>query len=70
MSKLTLKNVTITYPATFTGDPTDAQLVEWLEYGLGLRNDIELSNPLCELELRDADIKVGQADIDGKLISL
>ena len=70
MSKLTLKNVTITYPETFTGDPTDAQLVEWLEYGLGLRNDIELSNPLCEIELRDADIKVGEATIDGNPIKI
>jgi hypothetical protein len=66
MSKLNLKDVKIEMPKDFNGNPNDAEVVEWLEYRLGARNDIQLSNPLCDIELSDCVVYVGKAEIDGK----
>lgn len=66
MSKLNLKDVKIEMPKDFNGNPNDAEVVEWLEYKLGTRSDIRLSNPLCDIELSDCVVCVGEAKIDGK----
>ena len=66
MAKLNLKDVEIEMPIGFNGNPNDAEVVEWLEYRLGARNDIRLSNPLCDIEISDCVISVGEAKIDGK----
>lgn len=66
MSKLNLKDVKIEMPKDFNGNPDDAEVVEWLEYRLGARSDIKLSNPLCDVELSDCVVSVGEAKIDGK----
>ena len=47
-------------------DFNDAQFVEWLEYEIGACSSIAISNPLNKLELKDSDVKVGSATIDGK----
>ena len=66
MAKLTLKDVKIELPKHFTFNPTDVDIVEWLDYRFGSRCDVRLSNPLHELELSDCQISVGNASIDGK----
>jgi len=66
MSKLNLKDVKIEMPKDFNGNPNDAEVVEWLEYRLGARSDIRLSNPLCDVEISDCVVSVGEAKIDGK----
>jgi hypothetical protein len=66
MSKLNLKDVKIELPNYFNGKPDEVDIVEWLEYRFGARADIRISNPLCNLELSDCSIYVGEAKIDGK----
>ena len=66
MSKFNLKDLKIEIPKDFIGNPTDLDVVEWLEFRFGARNDIRLSNPLHEVELNDCQISVGRAMIDGK----
>ena len=66
MSKLNLKDVKIELPKHFNGNPDDVDIVEWLEYRFGARSDIRIANPLCNLELSDCVICVGEAKIDGK----
>lgn len=66
MSKLNLKDVKIELPKHFNGNPDDVDIVEWLEYRFGARSDIRIANPLCNLELSDCIISVGEAKIDGK----
>lgn len=61
MSKLNLKDVKIELPKYFNGNPDDVDIVEWLEYRFGARSDIRISNPLCNLELSDCVISVGEA---------
>ncbi len=68
MSKLTLKDVTIELPKDFNEAFNNAQFVEWLEYETGACYSIDRSNPLHKLELRDCNVKVGSAMIDGKQI--
>lgn len=65
MEKLNLKDVKIEMPKDFNGNPDDAEVVEWLEYRLGARSDIKLSNPLLDIELSDCVVFVGEANIDG-----
>ena len=66
MSKFNLKDVKIELPKHFNGNPDDVDIVEWLEYRFGARSDIRIKNPLCNLELSDCVICVGEAKIDGK----
>jgi hypothetical protein len=66
MAKLNLKDVKIELPKEFNGNPDDVDIVEWLEYKFGARSDIRIANPLCNLELSDCNISVGEAKIDGK----
>ena len=66
MSKLNLKDVKIELPNYFSGKPDEVDIVEWLEYRFGARSDIRITNPLCNLELNDCNISVGEAKIDGK----
>lgn len=64
MSKLEFKNIRIELPKDFNGNPTDAEFIEWLEYELGARSDIKLSNPLHTIELKDCKVSVGESKID------
>jgi len=64
MSKLNLKDVKIEMPKYFNGKPCDVDIVEWLEYRFGARNDIRIANPLYNVELSDCVISVGEAKID------
>ena len=66
MSNLNLKDVKIEMPKDFNGNPTGIEFVEWLEYELGARSDIKLSNPLHTIELKDCKVSVSGAKIDGK----
>ena len=64
--KLVLKNVSIELPTNFKGNPNNSEIVEWLEYRLGARCDIKVSNPLCELDLCDCNISASEATLNGK----
>jgi len=66
MSKLSLKDLKIEMPLWFKGNPTENDLVEWLEYELGARADIKLSNPLQEIEIKDCKVSIGETKLDGK----
>ncbi len=66
MAKINLKSVKITFPEDFESTPTDSEVVEWLEFELGARGDLSLSNPLVDLELKDCDVSVGDATVDNK----
>lgn len=66
MAKLNLKDVKIELPKDFNEDFNDAQFVEWLEYEIGACSSIAISNPLHKLELKDCNVQVGSATIDGK----
>jgi len=66
MSKLNLKDVKIEMPKDFNGNFNEVDFVEWLEYRLGARSDIRLSNPLCDVELSDCAVRAREAKIDGK----
>ena len=64
--KLNLKNVKITFPEDFESNPTDSDVVEWMEYELGARSNISLSNPLVDLELKDCNVFVSETSINDK----
>jgi hypothetical protein len=60
----------ITLPKELKTTPDDAEIVEWLEWGLGMRNDIKMSNPLVDTDLRDCEVSADECIIDGKPIKL
>ncbi len=70
MPKLTIKNLKITFPKSLQVDPNEAEFVEWMEWELGLRHDIKVSNPLSEIELKDCGVSADEWIIDGKPIKL
>lgn len=70
MAKLILKDVKIIFPIKFNNVYTDSHFKEWLEYELGVKADISLSNPLHVIELKDCNISIKHAHINGKELTL
>ena len=66
MAKLKLKDVTIELPLWLEENPSDLDIVEWLEYNIGARSDIRLSNKLYNLDLSECIISINEASIDDK----
>lgn len=44
----------IQFTQTFPGNPTDAQILEWLRYHLGIYGCIDGDNPLIDHEINVA----------------
>lgn len=65
MSKLKLKDLKIGFPVNFKKELSDAHIAEWLEYELGVSNTIDKSNPLSGLSIKDCNVTVGKAILDG-----
>lgn len=66
MAKLKLKDVKIEFPLWLEENPSDLDIVEWLEYNIGARFDIRLSNKLYNLDLSECIISINEASIDDK----
>lgn len=68
MSKLRLEGVKITLPKEKT--ISEAQIVEWLEYRLGINWSMECNNPLEDIDLSDCEIKIQKCFVDDKEIKI
>lgn len=67
MSKLKLKNVRIELPKDFNGNPTDSDMIEWIEYEIGMTSVISTANPLFEVDIKACSVWVGEMSVNGKL---
>lgn len=68
MSKLKINDLKIQLPSDFNGDFDDAQFVEWIEWELGKRFDIKMTNPLIDISLKDCEVSIGSALLNDKPI--
>lgn len=70
MGKINLKGIKISFPSELENNFNEQDVVEWLEYNLGLRSDIRIKNQLYDIELSDCIITIENATINGKEISI
>ena len=64
MPELVLNNVKIDLPKE-VDKPTQKQMLEWLEYNLGISGIISTTNPLCDVDFHDCKIQFKESKING-----
>ena len=68
MAKLKLEGVKIEFPVDLIINEVD--IVEWLEFRIGISSSIHKANPLSEYELSDVNISIEKCLLNDREIKL
>lgn len=68
MAKLKLEGVKIEFPVDLRIN--EADIVEWLEFRIGISSSILMANPLSEYELSDVIISIEKCLLNDREIKL
>ena len=68
MAKLKLEGVKIEFPVDLRIN--EADIVEWLEFRIGISSSMHMANPLSDYELSDCNISIDKCLLNDREIKL
>lgn len=68
MAKLKLEGVKIEFPVDLRIN--EADIVEWLEFRIGISSSMHMANPLSDYELSDVNISIEKCLLNDREIKL
>ena len=68
MQKLKLKDVKIEFPTNLRIN--EADIIEWLEFRIGISSSIHMANPLSDYELSDVNISIEKCLLNDREIKM